>query len=70
MRAAAKTLAKVPDQIAVRTSPELVERADAMIAFLSGLRGVQVTRSDVYREALVRGLRDMEREERKTADER
>ena len=54
------------DQIVVRAAPELIERAEALVDFLSDLRGHRVTKSHVYREALMEGLAVLERRSKKT----
>ncbi len=48
--------------LSLRLQIDLVDRADALIDFLAKeTGGVGLTRSDVFREAIVRGLRVMER---------
>ena len=50
-------------QVCFRTSQEAIDRADALIPRLALLDGLQrsVARSDVLREAIRRGLADLER---------
>ena len=47
--------------LSLRIHAKLVERADGLIEFLSEQSGRVCTRSDVWREALVRGLRAIEK---------
>lgn len=53
-------------QITIRVSPRFIERADALIEFVSDRSGRNVTRADVWREALVLGLAALERERAKS----
>jgi len=50
-------------QVCFRTSQEVIDRSDALISRLALLDGLQrsVARSDVMREALRRGLAELER---------
>jgi hypothetical protein len=50
-------------QISLRTSQEVIDKSDALISRLALLDGLQrsVARSDVMREALRRGLADLEK---------
>jgi hypothetical protein len=45
--------------------PGLLERADALIPYVTGQHGLPAARSDVWREALRRGLRELELEKKK-----
>lgn len=58
-----KTVNVAYGQICIRTSQEVIDKADALIPRLALLDGLQrsVARSDVLREALRRGLADLER---------
>lgn len=49
-------------QSAFRMSPDIWERASDLIEFVSARRGVPSTRTDVLREAIVRGLVAIEKE--------
>jgi hypothetical protein len=62
MSDASDTLTK---QSAIRMSPEFWARADALIPFLNKRRGLDVTRTEVIREAIARGLTLLEREQGK-----
>lgn len=53
-------------QITIRIDPDLVERADALRRYVTGQHGLPAARSDVWREALARGLREMELEKKKS----
>ena len=50
-------------QICIRTSQEVIDKSDALIPRLALLDGLQrsVARSDVLREAIRRGLAELER---------
>lgn len=48
--------------INVRASQDIITRADALIEYVSSARGKNASRSDVVREAVLRGLAAMERE--------
>jgi Arc/MetJ-type ribon-helix-helix transcriptional regulator len=54
---------KLPEsqQISIRITDKLVARADALIAPLGESSGRVVTRADVWREALVAGLAELEK---------
>lgn len=52
---------KPAQQITVRVDPRLTARADALIDLVANETGRDAVRSDVWREALVRGLRELER---------
>lgn len=54
--------ANEPVQLSLRASAEVNTRADALIEHVSSLRGTRVARSDVLREAILRGLAALERE--------
>ena len=58
-----KTVNVAYGQICIRTSQEVVDKADALIPRLALLDGLQrsVARSDVLREAIRRGLAELER---------
>lgn len=58
-----KTVNVAYGQVCFRTSQEVIDKSDALIPRLALLDGLQrsVARSDVLREALRRGLADMER---------
>ena len=47
--------------VTVRVDARLVERADALVGSVAESSGRAATRADVWREALVRGLRELER---------
>ncbi len=47
-------------QLSLRVHPRVVERADALLDFLTEQTGRKCVRSDVLREALTRGLRILE----------
>jgi len=51
------------NQITIRVHPAIVERADELVDFV-GARTNQATpsRADVWREALLRGIAELERE--------
>lgn len=51
------------NQITIRVHPAIVDRADALVDFV-GERTNQATpsRADVWREALLRGIAELERE--------
>ncbi len=48
-------------QITVRIDTRLLDRADALIEFVSGETGRAAVRADVWREALIAGLKELER---------
>lgn len=48
-------------QTAIRLDPAVLERADALRPFVTELHGKDANRSDVLREAMLRGLRSMEK---------
>lgn len=52
-------------QSVLRMPPEFWKRADALIDHLGARRGAEVTRSDVLREAVARGLKQLEKESEK-----
>lgn len=58
-----KTVNVAYGQICIRTSQEVVDKADALVPRLALLDGLQrsVARSDVLREAIRRGLAELER---------
>lgn len=58
-----KTVNVAYGQVCFRTSQEVIDKADALVPRLALLDGLQrsVARSDVLREAIRRGLADMER---------
>jgi len=51
----------------LKLSPECYKRADALIRHVATMTGGPTTRSDVFREAIMQGLRQLEGE-RSTAD--
>ena len=53
---------KAAIQTTVRLDPDVIDRADALCAHLTVQRGLPLVRSDVLREAIMRGLRDLELE--------
>jgi hypothetical protein len=50
------------EQITVRVDPALIQRADALIDSLTERNGLPAARADVYRLALIKGMRDLELE--------
>ncbi len=48
----------------LRLTPEVLGRADALVEHLKAVQGRACTRSDVVREAIVRGLRALESDRR------
>jgi hypothetical protein len=46
-------------QITVRVGASVIDRADELVEYLSGLRGIPAARADVYREALLIGLKTL-----------
>lgn len=50
-------------QITVRVGRSMLALADARVDGLSKRRGIQVARADVFREALIRGIKIMQEEE-------
>jgi hypothetical protein len=48
-------------QITVRVDTRLIDRADALLEFVSEDTGRAAVRADVWREALIAGLRELER---------
>jgi metal-responsive CopG/Arc/MetJ family transcriptional regulator len=55
-------------QITIRIDPNLLDRADALIPYVTGQHGLPAARSDVWREALRRGLRELEQEKKKSKE--
>jgi hypothetical protein len=55
-------------QITIRIDPDLIPRADALLRYVTGQHGLPAARSDVWREALRRGLRELELEKKKSKD--
>jgi len=55
-------------KIDIRTTQETVDRADALIAHVARMRGVEATRADVVREAIVQGMRVLEQEKADATD--
>lgn len=55
-------------QISIRVDPTVQERADALIAHVRQRTGLAAVRTDVFREAIMRGIAtlEMERDARKT----
>lgn len=53
----------------LRLTPEVLARADALIAHLEHVQGRSCTRSDVLREAIAQGLRALEGEQRDLASD-
>ena len=49
-------------QISVRVEPDMVDRADELVTHMSARTGRIGKRSDVWREALIVGLRELERQ--------
>ena len=49
-------------QITVRVDSRMVDRADELLDFVSEETGRVAVRADVWREALVRGLKELERQ--------
>jgi len=49
-------------QATMRLPPEFWERADALVPFVSRRRAGTCTRTEVFREAVARGLSQLERE--------
>lgn len=58
-----------PPVLNVRASTDIIDRADALITFVTSKRGKNASRSDVVREALLRGLASMERESGRDAED-
>lgn len=58
---------KSSQQITIRLDARILARADALLELVAHETGRDAARSDVLREALVRGLRDLERQ-RERAD--
>lgn len=54
------------ERISVRVDARLVQRAEALIDHVSEETGRSAKLADVWREALLRGLRELERSARKT----
>lgn len=50
------------DQVAIRFSPDVVKRVEALIPYVSERQGLLATKTDVFRDAIMRGLRELERE--------
>ncbi len=48
-------------QMSCRVEPSLIDRADNLIEYISAKRGFPVKRADVWREALIAGLREIEK---------
>jgi hypothetical protein len=61
-RRAAKVPTEATQQVSVVVSRALVERADTLIPVVSGQMGKNALRSDVWRVALLAGLRELERQ--------
>lgn len=56
-------------QIALRLNEQVLDRADALIPYLSERTGGVSSQAEVLREACMRGLRELEREQDKLARE-
>lgn len=52
-------------QISIRVEPQLVDRVDDLIEFVGKRTGLRAKRADVWREAIIIGLREMEKLEKK-----
>jgi hypothetical protein len=48
-------------QITVRVDARMIERADSLLNLVAEETGRGAVRADVWREALIRGLRELER---------
>lgn len=48
-------------QMGLRLDPAILDRADALIDAVSASRGAPASRADVIREAILRGLRALEK---------
>ena len=54
-------------QITIRIHPSIIERADDLVDFVGErTNNASPARSDVWREAMLRGLADLEREKAET----
>lgn len=56
------------NQYSMRLDPEILSRADALVEYLSKREGKVATRTDVMRIAVVRGIREMERDSKRDVE--
>lgn len=56
-------MASESQQITVRVDARLLDRADALTEHVAGLTGGAATRADVWRQAIIKGLQVLEREQ-------